>query len=191
VFGVFLVFFGEFGSAIPAVRDAHDGWLDEVFRAGYPPGRWLMERTLAETGIDLLQTLPVVLLLLWSAGGLRSVGVVSLGLASALMFANLLGPLLAAAVRSLAEAALACAAVSLTLLHYAGFFRVPSPGWTSTVARWNPYAPLRAALQAGVSGLSPGVSEWVGGLVTIGFVGLLIVATATLWSARLRWPLNR
>ncbi len=190
VFGVFLVFFGAFGSAIPAVRDAHDGWLDEVFRAGYAPGRWLLERTFAETLIDLLQTLPAVIVLLWFADGLRSVWTVSLGLAAALWFANLIGPLIAAAVRSLAEAALACAAVSLILLHYAGFFRRPVPGWTATVADWNPYTPLREALEAGVLGASSGLSEWGGGVLTTALAGLVIVLSAGRWSRRLRWPLK-
>ena len=88
VFGVFLVFFGAFGSAIPAVRDARDGWLDEVLRTGYPAPRWLLERTLAGTAVDAIQLVPVLLLLLGSAGGLRATPVVLLGALAALWFAT-------------------------------------------------------------------------------------------------------
>ena len=95
VFGVFLVFFASFGSAIPAVRDGQDGWLDQVFRTGYGARRWLGERALAEAAIDLLQTAPAVLILLWSAGGLSQIGKVFLALAGTLLFANIIGPAIA------------------------------------------------------------------------------------------------
>ena len=188
VFGVFLVFFGAFGSAIPAVRDARDGWLDEVLRAGYPAPRWLFERTLAGTAIDTLQLLPVLLVLLWSAGGLGAGPLVLLATVAALWFANLVGPLVAAAVRSLAEAALASAALSLLLLHLAGFFRSPTPGWTAIAAAWNPYAPLRAALGAGVGGAPVELSAWPLSLLVVLCVTLGAAAFPALWSRRLRWP---
>ncbi|MCG8468771.1 MAG: ABC transporter permease [Gemmatimonadetes bacterium] len=190
VFGVFLVFFGAFGSSIPAVRDARDGWLDEVFRSGYPAGRWLLERTVAEMCIDVLQTFPAVLALLWFAGGMSKLGVVLAGLGLALLFANLLGPVIAALVRSLAEAALACAAVSLSLLHFAGFFRRPAPGPSELVATWNPYTPLRLGLEAAVSDAPIVASAWLAPSVTIAVAGLAIVVTTSGWSRRLRWPWN-
>lgn len=188
VFGVFLVFFGAFGSAIPAVRDARDGWLDEILRTGYAAPRWLLERTLAGTAIDTLQLLPTLFILLWSAGGMRTGPLLVLAVLPTLWFANLLGPLVAAAVRSLAEAALASAALSLLLLHLAGFFRAPVPGWTSLVADWNPYTPLRAALSAGVGALPMDGSVWLRSLLVV----LLVTFGATVfsadWSRRLRWP---
>ncbi|WP_419161954.1 ABC transporter permease [Candidatus Palauibacter sp.] len=188
VFGVFLVFFGAFGSAIPAVRDARDGWLDEVLRTGYPAPRWLLERTLAGTAVDAIQLVPVLLLLLGSAGGLRATPVVLLGALAALWFANLIGPLVAALVRSLAEAALASAALSLLLLHFAGFFRLPVPGWTEIAAAWNPYTPLRAALGAGVGGASADPAAWFPSFLVL-LVGTLgAAAFAAEWSRRLRWP---
>ncbi|WP_419935496.1 ABC transporter permease [Candidatus Palauibacter sp.] len=188
VFGVFLVFFGAFGSAIPAVRDARDGWLDEVLRAGYPAPRWLLERTLAGTAIDTAQLLPVLLVLLWSAGGLRAGPVVLVATLVALWFANLIGPLVAAAVRSLAEAALASAALSLLLLHLAGFFRTPVAGWSEIAAAWNPYAPLRAALGAGVGAAPADPSAWARSLLLVLVVTLGAAAFPTIWSRRLRWP---
>ncbi|WP_419941733.1 ABC transporter permease [Candidatus Palauibacter sp.] len=189
VFGVFLVFFGAFGSAIPVVRDARDGWLDEVLRAGYPAPRWLLERTLAGTAIDTAQLLPVLLVLLWSGGGLRAGPVVLIATLVALWFANLIGPLVAAAVRSLAEAALASAALSLLLLHLAGFFRTPVPGWSEIAAAWNPYAPLRVALGAGVGAAAPAdPSAWARSLLLVLVVTLGAAAFPTSWSRRLRWP---
>ena len=188
VFGVFLVFFGAFGSAIPCVRDARDGWLEEVLRAGYPAPRWLIERTLAGTAIDAAQLLPVLVVLLWSAGGLGEGPVVLLATTAALWFANLLGPLVAAAVRSLAEAALASAALSLLLLHLAGFFRSPVPGWSDIAAAWNPYTPLRAALGAGVGAAPIELSAWPRSLIPVLLVTLGAAAFPTIWSRRLRWP---
>lgn len=188
VFGVFIVFFGAFGSAIPAVRDARDGWLDEILRAGYPALRWLLERTLAGTVIDTLQLVPTLLVLLWSAGGLQAAPLVLLATLGTLWFANLLGPLIAAAVRSLAEAALASAALSLLLLHFAGFFRTPAPGWTSLVADWNPYTPLRAALGAAVGPMPMDDSVWLRSLLVAAGVTFGAAIFASDWSRRLRWP---
>ncbi len=188
VFGVFIVFFASFGSAIPAVRDAQDGWLDQVLRTGYGPMRWFVERTLAEAGIDLLQVGPVVLVLLVSAGGLARAPVVFAALAATLVFANLIGPAIAALVRSLAEAAMACAALSLALLHFAGFFRAPGPGWTAFVATWNPYNPFRAALAYGVSGRPGDGFASATGLVLAAILGLLLIVTAGRWTKWLRWP---
>ena len=196
VFGVFVVFFAAFGSAVPAVRDARDGWLDEVLRTGYPAPRWLLERTLAGTTIDAVQLLPVLAVLLWSAdgggagaaAGLRAAPAVALAALAALWFANLVGPLIAAAVRSLAEAALASAALSLLLLHLAGFFRSPAPGWSEVAAAWNPYSPLRAALTAGVGPVAADVSVWPRSLLLLLVVTLGIAAFSADWSRRLRWP---
>ena len=188
VFGVFLVFFGAFGSAIPAVRDARDGWLEEILRTGYPAHRWLLERTLAGTAIDTLQLVPTLLVLLWSAGGLGAAPVVLLAALATLWFANLLGPLVAAAVRSLAEAALASAALSLLLLHFAGFFRSPVPGWTQLVADWNPYTPLRAALSAGVGVIRIDDSAWLRSLLVVLLVTFGAAVFSADWSRRLRWP---
>lgn len=188
VFGVFIVFFAAFGSAIPAVRDARDGWLDEVLRTGYPPPRWLLERTLAGAAVDAVQVFPAVLVLLASAGGLAAAPVVLPSVLAALWFANLIGPLVAAWVRSLAEAALASAALSLLLLHFAGFFRTPAPGWTSLVAEWNPYTPLRAALTAGTSGIPADASVWLPSLLVAAGVTFGAAVFASDWSRRLRWP---
>ena len=159
VFGVFIVFFGAFGSAIPAVRDARDGWLDEILRAGYPALRWLLERTLAGTAIDTVQLVPTLFVLLWSAGGLRAAPAVLLATLATLWFANLLGPLVAAAVRSLAEAALASAALSLLLLHYAGLLTSGSLA-SSLLATWAISAAVPAMYRCVVCGPHP-VSGWV------------------------------
>ena len=188
VFGVFIVFFGAFGSSIPAVRDARDGWLDEILRTGYSAPRWLIERTLAGTAVDALQLAPALLVLLWSSGGAGAGPAVFLSVLATLWFANLLGPLVAAAVRSLAEAALASAALSLLLLHFAGFFRTPVPGWTSLVAEWNPYTPLRAALTAGTGGMSVDASVWLRSLLVAAGLTFGAAVFASDWTRHLRWP---
>ena len=129
VFGVFFVFFATFGSAIPTVRDAQAGWLDTIFQSGYPRGRWLTETVVAGTALDFLQLLPVMLILVSTSGraDLDTVATLFLALLFTLAFANLLGPFLAAAVGSLAEAAMVSAATSLLLLHLADSSGPPQP----------------------------------------------------------------
>ena len=188
VFGVFIVFFGAFGSAIPAIRDARDGWLDEVFRAGYAPARWLLERTLAEATLDMVQISPSLLFLLWSRGEPGAAIPVFLSAVVTLWFANLIGPLVAAWVRSLAEAALVSSALSLLLLHFAGFFRPPAPGWSQTLAVWNPYAPLRTALRAAASAAPVEWIMWPASLLFVAAFTVLAARLSAVWSRRLRWP---
>ncbi|MDX1579829.1 MAG: ABC transporter permease, partial [Gemmatimonadota bacterium] len=190
VFGVTFIFFGTFGSAIPAVRDARDGWLDTVLRTGYGPGRWVVERTMAGAAIDLVQLAPSLFLLLITAGGAGRSGAVLAALAGALVFANLLGLAIAAAVRSLAEAALACAAVSLLLLHFAGFFRPPAPGWTSAAALWNAYSPLRSTLAGALGGTHGSGGEAVAAGAVIALSAALAVGLAARWTGRFRWPVR-
>lgn len=188
VFGVFFVFFGTFGSAIPTVRDAREGWLDELFGAGAAAVPWAAGRALAGAAIDLLQLLPSSIVLLAASGGWAGAPGAVVGIAWALLFANLLGPVVAALVRSMAEAAMACAAVSLILLHYAGFFRAAGSGWTATAAAWNPYRPLREALAAGVAGRPPELAAWAPAVAAGLVLGALILALAARWTGRFRWP---
>lgn len=189
VYGVFLVFFSTFGGAIPTVRDARDGWLDTVFRTGVSRTAWVVETALAETALDLVELLPTLAVLALAGDGALpgSLDALALALPVALLFANVLGIVLAALVRSLAEAALASAAVSLLLLHLAGFFRPPTAGWARTAASLDPYAALRVALErmegttAG-AGLPPAALAVALGLVALAAVG------AERWTRRFEWP---
>jgi len=192
VFGVFIVFFATFGAALPAVRDAREGWLDTVFRTGVRRPAWLVQTTLAEAAIDLVQLAPVtaVLALLADGASPASVPILIAALAVTLLFANVLGVVLAATVRSLAEAALASAAVSLLLLHFAGFFRPPVSGWTRALAALDPYSPLRVAL-ARLEGLpgGGGLPPWA--VVAALGLGGLAALTAGRWTRRFEWPATR
>jgi hypothetical protein len=190
VFGVFFVFFATFGSSIPAVRDTRSGWIDSVFLTGYRRWRWFGETSLAGTTLDFLQLAPVALLLVWTAGGATPAGVASLavGMLGALMTANVVGIVIAALVRSLAEAALVSAATSLLLLHFAGFFRTPTPGWTGAVAAWMPYRPLREALAAVQSPGSAGLGGWEPALLTTVFLVAAALLLAHAWTRRFEWP---
>jgi len=189
VFGVFFVFFATFGSAIPTVRDARSGWIDSVFLAGYPRWRWFVETCAAGTTLDLLQLLPVTMVLVLTAGvaGPADLALLVVGMTVALVTANVVGPVIAALVRSLAEAALVSAAVSLLLLHFAGFFRTPTGGWTRAVATWMPYRPLREGL-AGVQGLVSGPEAWLAALIVAALVALLAAVLAHRWTRRFEWP---
>jgi hypothetical protein len=197
VFGVFFVFFGTFGAAIPTVGDALDGWLDTVLRTGVRRWRWVCETVLAGAGLDALQLVPVSLVLVLSSGGVRSadVGLLAWGMVLALVVANVAGLAIAAAVRSLAEAALASAAVALLLLHYAGFFRTPVAGWTRTLAAVSPYRPLReglAAVQrsAGGSPASDG-GGWIAPFAVAAVLFAIAAAAAGRWTRRFEWPGGR
>ena len=144
VVAVFVAFFGAYGACIPLIQDGMSGWAEKVLLTGFGGGRWLFERTAASITIDVLQLLPVILLLLWlldaSAGAAVLVFVAT---AVGLAFANLLGVLVATAVRALGEAALGCAVISLLALHAAGVFRTPEAGSAWRLAeRWSPLRPV-------------------------------------------------
>lgn len=145
VVAVFVTFFGAYGSCIPLLRDAMSGWTEKVLLTGYGGRRWLLERALASTGVDFVQLLPVNLLLLVMVGvplAASAPGVLA-ATALALLFANLLGTLVAAVVRALGEAAMGCAVVSLFALHLSGVFRTPAPGSLAAVVEaWSPLRPL-------------------------------------------------
>jgi len=190
VFGVFFVFFGTFGSAIPAVRDAESGWLDTVFRTGVSRGRWLAETVAAGAALDLLELLPATAVLLLSAGRTGPDGLAGLAaaLVLAILVANGLGVLLAALVRSHAEAALVSAALSLLLLHFAGFFRIPVAGWTLVAATVMPYRPLREALATVQTGGPATWGSWAPAVATGLVACLLLVALAPRWTRRFEWP---
>lgn len=174
VIAVFVVFFGAYGSCIPLIRDGMSGWAEKVLLTGYGGRRWLAERTAASTAIDWVQLLPanLVVLLLVDAGAGAALAVLAVT-ALALLFANLLGLLVAAGVRALGEAALGCAVLSLLALHAGGVFRTPVPGtWWAVAEAWNPIRPLHHAwLQ--VLGAPP-----AGGVAVTRPVFVLIVAFA-------------
>lgn len=193
VYGVFVVFFATFGAAIPTVRDARDGWLDTVFRTGVSRAAWLAQTVLAETTLDLVQLAPVVAIVSLTGEGAApaSLALLATALPVAVLFANTLGVALAALVRSLAEAALASAAVSLLLLHFAGFFRPPADGWTRMVAALDPYTPLRVALE-GIEGAAAGGAGPPLPALIVALAGPTLAALAARrWTRRFEWPANR
>lgn len=154
VVAVFVTFFGAYGSCIPLVRDGMSGWAEKVLLTGYGGRRWLIERLLAGAAVDGLQLLPTLLIVVALvdvpvAAVAALVFVTGLGL----LFANLLGVLVAAGVRALGEAALGCAVLSLVALHAAGVFRTPDPGsaW-AVIEAWNPLRPLHEAWLSALEG---------------------------------------
>ena len=159
VVAVFVAFFGAYGSCIPLIRDGMSGWAEKVVLTGYGGGRWLLERTAASVTIDVLQLLPVTLLLLWLLDASAAAAVLVLAATVVgLAFANLLGVLVAAAVRALGEAALGCAVISLFALHAAGVFRTPeaASAWR-VVEAWSPLRPVHESWFGVMLGAGPGV----------------------------------
>lgn len=129
VYLILFAFFGIFGGCIPLVREGREGWIEKLLLAGYPERAWWAERTAAHACLDAAQLLPAVgLLILLEEASVGSLLALGPALLLALAVANLLGGLIAATVRSLAEGALACAAVGLGVLHLTGVFRPAPPG---------------------------------------------------------------
>lgn len=182
VYALFVVFFGLFGSAAPMVRDGRRGWVERLLLTGYGARPWLLERTAAHAALDALELAPALAGVMWlegasPVGGAAAVGAVLL----ALLAANLLGVLTGAAVRSLGEAALACATVGLVALHLAGAFRPPAAGtWQEAAAAVSPFLPAVEATRAlAVGGAGGGAAVSVGSLSAAGW-GLPAAATALL-----------
>ena len=144
---VLFVIHPTFGSAVPLVRDAEEGMVARVLRGGMAPGPYLVQRAGAAALLDALQLLPAVVVAWWGLGG-RAQAVLPLltGLLLALWVANLVGVLVAAAARSVAETALFAAVAALLLLHGSGVFRTGAPG--SLAARVEGAAPFRGLHEA-------------------------------------------
>ena len=183
VIGVFITFFGTFGSCIPLVRDRQRGWSEKVRLTGYGPRRWLSERTAAETSLDLIELAPVLIVTYLAVGSGAGSFVSALpAVALALLAANLLGSLVAAFVASIAEAALACGAAALFALHFSGLFRSATPDtWAWHLERTGPFRPLVGALRDGLSGgghAGPEMVPWAGSLVAVAALALLVLSVA-------------
>jgi len=174
VYAVLFVLHGTFGSAIPLVRDGETGLLLRTSRAGIRPRSLLLERAAAGTCLDALQLAPSLAMVAWAAGASpRSVWMAALGLVGALWVTNLVGVLVAAAARSVAEAALFAAVTALLLLHASGVFRTGAPG--SLSGTFESLAPFRALHEA-LLGLQ--LSSTPGGIAPL--VGWAIVLPALL-----------
>ena len=122
----------------------------------------------------MLQLGPALAVAALGAGaGPRAFFVALVALAATVWVANLVGVLVAAATRSLAEAALFSAVSTLLLLHASGVFRTPLPG--SFGAVFESVAPFRALHEAllAMSMMTP-----VGGGTALG-IWCFVMAVAT------------
>lgn len=188
VYTLLVVFFGLFGAAAPVVRDGERGWIERVLLTGCGARVWLAERTAAHALQDLLQLAPALAAVAWIEGA-AGAGVLAAAAGAvllALLAANLVGTVVAAAVRSLAEGALVCAAVGLAALHLAGAFRTPAPGtWQEAAAAASPFLPAVSALRdvAGAADLWGGAAPVLAPTATWTWAGpsaatLLLIACA-------------
>lgn len=180
VYVVFFVFFGVFGSAIPLIRDGLSGHTEKLLLTGYGSSRWLLERIAAGATIDLAQLVPSAALIAVAGRATPTAAVTLLtALAVALTFANLLGVLVAATVRSLAEGALGCSVAALLTLHLAGAFRPARAGsWAGFAQAVSPFRPLvEAAQSVAAGGAEPAPTVWSWPLA-VTLVALIIAAAA-------------
>jgi hypothetical protein len=180
VVAVFVAFFGAYGNCIPLIRDGMSGWVEKVWLTGYGGRWWLVERTLASAVIDWCQLVPVTLVLSQIAGASGpQTGALLAATAIALLFANLLGALIASLVRALGEAALGCAVASRFALHAAGVFRTPAPksAW-GVIEAWSPLRPIHEEWLATLSG-SAGLVAADGLMPVMTVGGLLVLAVVS------------
>lgn len=186
VYAVLFSLFGVFGSAIPLVRDAQLGLLQRLALTGYPPAALLAERAVAGAAIDAIELLPAALAIVLLGGvGLQGAAAMSAGLLLALLAGNLLGVWIAAAARSIGEAALLAAGSTLLLLHASGVFRTPAAkSVAAAVESSAPFTPLHHGL-LGLLGLPVAPVGWV-----LPLLAVAALAVATLLAApRLLRPL--
>ena len=158
-FTVLFVLFGTFGSAISLLKEGDGGPLRRIILRGVSESTLVTERVLASTGLDTLELLPALLVIL-SLGGAEVMAWALLipSVLLALIAANLVGVWVAAGARSMAEGALFAAVVSLFLLHGSGVFRTPEPGgWGATIEGFLPFAPLHEVLLSATGGTGPAV----------------------------------
>lgn len=176
VYAVFIAFFGTFGTCIPLIRDGASGWIEKQRLTGYGDHRWIAERVAAGVTLDMAQLLPAVMLLaIASEAPGASVLPIAVGGVLGLIAASLIGVVVAAVVRSLAEGALACAAVALFTLHFSGVFRsAPSGTWAGDVQSFGLFGPLAEAARLVASGAAPVTAvDWA---QPVAALGVLIVA---------------
>ena len=171
-FAVLFVLFGTFGSAIPLLREGDGGPLRRIILRGVSEPTLVAERVLASAGLDTLELLPALLVILSLRGAEATVWALLIpSVLVALVAANLVGVWVAAGARSMAEGALFAAVVSLFLLHGSGVFRTPEPGgWGVAIEGVLPFAPLHEVLFSAAGGAGPAV----------GLRDLLVPAGATL-----------
>ena len=166
VYTVLFTLFGTFGSSIPLVRDAEAGLFGRIIRAGVPRSHFLIERAAGGSAIDALQLLPALTIATLGSISLNEWIRAVLVLWSSIWIANLLGNLVAAVARSLAETALFSAVAALLLLHFSGVFRTPLPqsSW-AVVEALSPFQALHETLFAVLMGTSTevplGLVLWV------------------------------
>ena len=177
VYAVLFAIFGTFGSAIPLVRDAASGLSARVLRAGVHPSTYFLQRTAAGAVLDVLELTPALGLGAIGAGASPGAFLVTFAtLAVTLWVANLLGVLVAALTRSLAEAALFSAVSTLLLLHASGVFRTPVRG--SIGAAVESLAPFRALHEALLS--MSMITPVRGGVALVGWAVVMTIATGFL-----------
>jgi ABC-2 type transporter len=147
VYAVQFILFGTFGAAIPALRDAETGIMSRLRATALAPTPLLLGRSAAGAGLDLIQLMPsVAVILLATHAGPSAWFAVHAVLLASLFIANNVGLWVAAIARSVAEGALFAAVAALLLLHASGVFRTPLPG--SIGAAFERVAPFRALHEA-------------------------------------------
>jgi len=137
------------------VRDRRSGMLERLALTPLAPQRIVLERLLANVGIDLLQTLPIVALLgVWFRAGGAALGVLTVTLAAALICSNVISLLVTLLPGGRREVILYAVITVFALLFLGGVFRPigPTEGLLNAIAHLVPYAPLHQAVRLAMQG---------------------------------------
>ena len=185
------LFISFFGSAVAVGRRRTDGLRMRICVLPLPVWLVVLDFVLAGTLVDLWQMAGVVILFAAvnaAASGLGNLAQVVACLLIVLVVLNLLGMLLAAAMKNNAEVHLTGALAVGIIAFVSGVFPVP-PRLGALVAwirPWNPVAGLAQSLGALVEGTGPDGVGWgiVGGIVAVGFVAALLARGLDLWPVR-------
>jgi hypothetical protein len=178
VYLVVILAFAVLGTAIPLRWDGERGMVRRVVRGGVPAGTYLIARAAAGAAIDVVQLTPALVVAAIVAGGSPgSAAVTFVALALSVWVAGLVGVVVAALSRSLAETGLVAALAVLVFAHVSGAFREPEPGSLMALLEMSsPFHALHTALLDMTVG-STGVGLWAtvawavllpGGLVLFG-----------------------
>lgn len=161
VYLVVFLAFAVLGSALPLRWDGERGMVRRAVRGGVPAGSYLLGRAAAGAAIDLVQLTPALVVAGVAVGGSPGAFAVALvALALSVWVAGLVGVVVAAVSRSLAETGLVAALAVLLFAHVSGAFQEPAAASPMAVLEAvSPFHALHAALLDLTVG-SPGGGLW-------------------------------
>lgn len=172
---------GAVGTAVSISRARDSGLLTRLAATPGSRGRQLGGWVLASAAVDLVQLLPVALVVgLAGAASPAAGGALVVALAGVLLATNVLGCVVTLAAATAAEVLLDVVVVLAPLLYLGGLFTgVPTDGWRAVVAAVDPFSHLHSAF-IGALGGSPAYDAGLDALAAAGAAAVAVVALGLL-----------